>query len=144
MRATIDVGIDLGTTNSAVAVAEDGSVDVVKNNDNQHTTPSVVQLLDNGAVIVGRKAYEHYRAHGPGDAHAGAKRQMGKHDIRYPFAAAGVEFGPEDLAAEVLKSLRADAEMWVNEPVQAAVITVPAAFELAQCEATTRAAARAG
>jgi molecular chaperone DnaK len=144
VRPTIDFGIDLGTTNSVVAVAEDGRVDVIKNNDNQEITPSVVQLLASGSVIVGRKAYEHYRAHGEGNAYTGVKRQMGKQDQRYPFAAAGVEKGPEDLAAELLKSLRADAEAWAGEAVRAAVITVPAAFELAQCEATQRAAARAG
>ena len=140
----IDFGIDLGTTNSAVAVVENGQIDVIKNNDNQEITPSVVHILQSGAVVVGRKAYEHYRAHGEGNAYTGVKRQMGKHDQRYPFAEAAVEKGPEDLAAEVLKSLRADAEAWAGEPVRAAVITVPAAFELTQCEATKRAAARAG
>lgn len=144
MRVTVDFGIDLGTTNSAVAVAENGQVEVIKNNDNQEITPSVVQILQSGAVVVGRKAYEHYRTHGEGNAYEGVKRQMGKRDQRYPFVAAAVEKGPEDLAAEVLKSLRADAEAWAGEPVRAAVITVPAAFELAQCEATLRAAAQAG
>lgn len=144
MRATIDFGIDLGTTNSAVAVAENGQIDVIKNNDNQEITPSVVQILQSGAVVVGRKAYEHYRAHGEGNAYTGVKRQMGKKDQRYPFADAAVEKGPEDLAAEILKSLRADAEAWAGEPVRAAAITVPAAFELTQCEATQRAASRAG
>jgi molecular chaperone DnaK len=144
MRATIDFGIDLGTTNSAVAVMEGGQVDVIKNNDNQEITPSAVQLLQNGGVIVGRKAYEHHRNRGDADAAVGFKRQIGKRDQRYPFVAAGTEKGPEDLSAEVLKSLRADAEAWAGEPVRAAVITVPAAFDLAQCEATQRAAAQAG
>ena len=144
MRATIDVGIDLGTTNSTIAVAENGRVDVIKNNDNEEITPSVVRLLSSSAVIVGRKAYEHYRVHGEGDAYMGIKRQMGKQDQRYHFAAAGIELGPEDLATEILKSLRADAEAWTGEPMRSAVITVPAAFELAQCSATQRAAQRAG
>lgn len=144
MRTTIDFGIDLGTTNSVVAVSEVGQVEVIKNNNNQEITPSVVQLLANGAVIVGRKAYEHLRAHDDGNAYEGAKRQMGKRDQRYPFAAACVSKGPEDLAAEVLKSLRADAEAWAGQSVRAAVITVPAAFELAQAEATQRAALAAG
>lgn len=144
MRSTIDFGIDLGTTNSAVAIAEDGAVEVIKNNDNQEITPSAVQLLQNGGVVIGRKAYEHHRTRGDADAATKFKRQMGKRDQRYTFAAAGVEKGPEELAAELLKSLRADAEAWAGEPVRAAVITVPAAFELTQCEATQRAAAQAG
>ena len=118
MRTTIDFGIDLGTTNSVVAVSEAGQVEVIKNNDNQDITPSVVQVLASGAVIVGRKAYEHLRTHDDGNAYEGAKRQMGKRDQRYPFAAAGVSKGPEDLAAEVLKSLRADAEAWAGQPVR--------------------------
>jgi molecular chaperone DnaK len=144
VRATVDFGIDFGTTNSAVAVVESGQVEVIKNNDNQEITPSAVQLLANGGVVVGRKAYEQHRARGDADAATGFKRQMGKRDQRYPFAAAGVEKGPEELASEVLKSLRADAEAWSGETVRAAVITVPAAFDLAQCEATQRAASAAG
>lgn len=144
MRTTIDFGIDLGTTNSSVAVSEGAQVEIIKNNDNQEITPSVVQILASGAVIVGRKAYEHLRSHDDGNAYEGAKRQMGKREQRYPFADAGISKGPEDLAAEVLKSLRADAETWAGQPVRAAVITVPAAFELAQAEATQRAARAAG
>ena len=104
MRATVDVGIDLGTTNSVLAIAENGRVDVIKNNDNQEITLLVVQILRSGVVVVGRKAYEHFRIDGPGDAWEGVKRQMGKAHKRYPFAAAGVERSPEEVSAEILKS----------------------------------------
>lgn len=143
-RATVDFGIDLGTTNSAIAAANAGRIEILKNNDNQDITPSAVQITATGAIIVGRKAYEHHRSHSEGDVYLGVKRQLGKKHQRFPFAAAGVEKSPEELSSEILKSLKSDAESWIGEPIDAAVITVPAAFELAQCEATQRAAQLAG
>ncbi len=143
-RSTIDFGIDLGTTNSAIAAANAGRVEILKNNDNQDITPSAVQITASGAIIVGRKAYEHHRTHSEGDVYLGVKRQLGKKNQRYPFAAAGIEKSPEEISAEILKSLKADGEAWIGEKIDAAVITVPAAFELAQCEATQRAAGLAG
>lgn len=142
-RPTVDFGIDLGTTNSAIAVVSNGQAEVIKNNENQDITPSVVQISETGSVTVGRKAYEHLRVSAQRDAQGGFKRQMGKQQ-RYPFPAAGVQKTPEDLATELLKSLRADAETWAGEEVRAAAITVPTVFELAQCTATQRAAKGAG
>ena len=144
MRPTVDFGIDLGTTNSAVAVVSNGQVEVIKNNENSEITPSVIQISETGAVTVGRKPYEHLRIRADNNAHAGFKRQMGKQQQRYPFPAAGVQKTPEELATELLKSLRADAEAWAGEDVAAASITVPTAFELAQCAATQRAAKAGG
>lgn len=144
MRNTVEFGIDLGTTNSAVAVMSHGKVEVVRNNVGEEITPSAVRILSNGAVVVGRSAYQHLRLHGNRDAADQFKPDMGKVSKRYVFAEAGREASAEELSAEVLKSLRGDAEAWAGESVSAAVITVPAAFELAQSEATGRAAASAG
>ena len=126
-RPTVDFGIDLGTTNSVIAVVADGQVEVIKNNENQEITPSVVQILESGAVTVGRKPYEHLRIRADGNAVEAFKRQVGKQQ-RYPFPAAGVQKTPEDLATELLKSLRADAEAWAGEEVKATSITVPSSI----------------
>jgi molecular chaperone DnaK len=142
-RATIDFGIDLGTTNSAVAVFADGQVEVIKNNDNQELTPSAVLISAGGAESVGRRAYERLTVFEDQNARSGFKRQMGK-QTRYLFPAAAIERTAEELSASILKELRAAAEMWAGGPVTAAVITVPANFELAQTEATQRAARLAG
>ena len=140
---TIDVGIDLGTSNSVVAVAHDGKVDVVRNGVDDQITPSVVRYLKNGAVQVGRKSYEHHRLVGDGSTFARFKRGMGR-QTDLGVSGSGHSVTPETLSAEVLKSLRSDAERFLGHPVDAAVVTVPAMFELVQCEATQRAAALAG
>ena len=140
---TIDVGIDLGTSNSTVAVAHDGKVDVVRNAVDDQVTPSVVRYLKNGAVQVGRKSYEHHRLVGDGSTFARFKRGMGRQSD-LGVTGSGHPVTPETLSAEVLKSLRSDAERFLGRPVDAAVVTVPAMFELVQCEATQRAAALAG
>ena len=140
---TIDVGIDLGTSNSTVAVAHDGKVDVVRNAVDDQITPSVVRYLKNGAVQVGRKPYEHHRLVGDGSTFARFKRGMGR-QTDLGVSGSGHSVTPETLSAEVLKSLRSDAERFLGHPVDAAVVTVPAMFELVQCEATQRAAALAG
>ncbi len=141
-RTTIDFGIDLGTTNSEIAVLDGTKATIIKNNDNMDNTPSAVLIDKNNALRVGRVAKQRIELE-PEDAFAEFKLQMGT-QAEYRFARSGRVMHPEDLSAEVLKSLRADVQQRMGEDVQAAVITVPAAFELAQCDATRRAAQLAG
>ncbi len=142
-RTTIDFGIDLGTTNSAIAVLKDVRAEIIKNNDDQDVTPSAVSYGKTGQLFVGTRA-KNSIIDKPEDAYAEFKRRMGTNNI-YKFKASGLVKKPEELSAEVLKSLRADvARSALAEDIQAAVITVPAAFELHQCDATRRAAELAG
>lgn len=142
-RSTIDFGIDLGTTNSAVAVARDVTADVVKNNEGDDTTPSAVLLDERGRLYVGRAAREQMEAR-PEDTAGEFKLLMGTAGAARDFAAARRSLTPEELSAEVLKSLRADVREHLDEDIRAAVITVPAAFDLNSCDATRRAARLAG
>lgn len=141
-RATVDFGIDLGTTNSSIAIVRGIETEVFKNNDRQECTPSAVYIDNKGRLRVGDLAKEQvaYRVE---DAYSEFKLQMGTQHI-YHFASSGRQMTPEELSAEVLKSLRADVKYDAGEEVIAAVISVPAAFELPQCEATKRAAQLAG
>ncbi|SDK01057.1 molecular chaperone DnaK [Lentzea albidocapillata subsp. violacea] len=143
MRDTIDFGIDLGTTNSAIAVVRDGSASVIKNNENWDYTPSAVWIPKQGVTYVGRRARDRLAAD-MANAHAEFKQEMGLDGAARFFREAGVPMTPQQLSAEVLKSLRADAAHVLGEPPQAAVITVPAAFRLHQNNATGEAAALAG
>src|ERR1700761_3111350 len=142
MSDTIDIGIDLGTTNSSIACGRDGAVRVFQNLELSGVTPSVVYLGKTGRIVVGRKAYDAWPAD-PENTQAEFKRWMG-FDDKLKFPASGRSLAAEELSAEVLKALRADAVRHLNEPVDAAVITVPAAFSSLQCEATGRAAKLAG
>ena len=141
-RVTIDFGIDLGTTNSTIAVLRGTEVEVFKNNEGFEYTPSVVYIDKQGRLWVGRQAKEHLDSD-PHNAFAEFKLQMGTTQT-YRFVRSGREMKPEDLSAEVLKSLKGDVQQLSGEQVQAAVITVPAAFELPQCKATEKAANMAG
>jgi molecular chaperone DnaK len=141
-RTTIDFGIDLGTTNSAIARLEETRAVVIKNNDNSDITPSAVYVDKNNVLSVGRIAKQRIEQE-PDDAYAEFKLQMGTNN-EYRFSRSGRTMKPEDLSAEVLKSLRGDVQQRLNEDLQAAVITVPAAFDLPQCDATKRAAQLAG
>jgi molecular chaperone DnaK len=141
-RQTIDFGIDLGTTNSAIAVMEGVEPQIIKNNQGQDITPSAVGFTKSGALLLGEAAKRRQLA-SPQDAYTEFKRKMGSDEI-YSFAATGRSLRPEDLSAEVLKSLKGDVEQARGEVVDSAVITVPAAFELHQCDATRRAAELAG
>ncbi|WP_181789643.1 Hsp70 family protein [Streptomyces phytophilus] len=143
MSETIDYGIDLGTTNSAIAVAEDGGVRILKNNDGWDTTPSAVWIPRKDLVHVGRRARERAESD-PADAHAEFKLEMGVAGAARRFERAGLSLTPEQLSAEVLKSLRQDAAHDSGHQPEAAVITVPAAFALNQNNATSEAAALAG
>src|SRR5215210_6953417 len=94
---TVDVGIDLGTSNSAVAVAVEGEVEVVRNNENSEITPSVVRFLPNRSVQIGRKAYEHHVLDEDGNSFSRFKRRMGMQESEF-VPAAGKRFMPEELA----------------------------------------------
>ncbi|GAA3867394.1 Hsp70 family protein [Streptomyces sedi] len=143
MRETIDFGIDLGTTNSAIAVAEEDGVRVIKNNDGWDYTPSAVWSPKPGVVHVGRRAKERTESD-VDDAYAEFKQEMGTAGAHRAFRRAGVTMSPEQLSAEVLKSLRQDVAHEFGEQPAAAVITVPASFALNQNNATSEAAALAG
>ncbi|TFI20873.1 Hsp70 family protein [Streptomyces sp. 4R-3d] len=143
MRDTVDFGIDLGTTNSAIAVVESGGVSVIKNNDGWDITPSAVWMPKEGRVHVGRAARD-WVEKDPANATAEFKLEMGLADSRKVFETAGTSLTPPQLSAEVLKSLRADATHHCGAAPESAVITVPAAFALNQNKATIEAAKLAG
>ncbi|WP_329793480.1 Hsp70 family protein [Lentzea sp. DG1S-22] len=143
MRDTIDFGIDLGTTNSAMAVVRDGTVSVVKNNEGWDYTPSAVWIPKPGVTHVGRSARDRIPSD-PANVHIEFKQEMGLAGAARQFPKAGLSLTPQQLSAEVLKSLRADAAHVFGEAPPAAVITVPAAFRLHENNATGEAAALAG
>ena len=141
-RTTIDFGIDLGTTNSAVAVLKGVGTEIIKNNADTDITPSAVSIDKKGAVLVGQRARNKIEGDS-GDAYIEFKRRMGTDHV-YHFKSSGQNRKPEELSTEVLKSLRADVQQRLGEIVEACVVTVPAAFELHQCDATRKAAQAAG
>ncbi|KAB8157447.1 Hsp70 family protein [Streptomyces sp. 3MP-14] len=143
MRETIDFGIDLGTTNSAIAVADDDGVRIIKNNDGWDCTPSAVWSPRPGVIHVGRRARERTESD-VDDAYAEFKQEMGVAGAHRRFRRAGITMSPEELSAEVLKSLRQDVAHECGYQPEAAVITVPASFALNQNNATSEAAALAG
>jgi len=142
MSDTIDFGIDLGTTNSSIALCRDGDVKVFQTTDLMNVVPSVVYVSKSGRMLVGKRAYDAWVAD-PDNTQAEFKRWMGFSD-RLNFPASGKSLSAEELSAEVLKLLRGDAERQSGEKINSAVITVPAAFGGLQCEATGRAARLAG
>lgn len=142
-RSTIDFGIDLGTTNSAISRLRGVEAEIIKNNDGMETTPSAVWIDRRNRLYVGKAAKER----GELDAENTCtefKLMMGTAGRPKTFAATGRSMEPEELSAEVLKSLRRDVEQRLGEDLREAVITVPAAFELSACDATRRAAELAG
>ena len=142
MRTTIDFGIDLGVTRARIAVLKGTETYVFKNNEGQEYTPCAVWVDKQGRIFVGRLAKERLENDSE-NAYSEFKLQMGTSQI-YRFAASGRQMRPEELSAEVIKSLRGDVQQRTGEEVMAAAISVPAAFELSQCEATNRAARLAG
>jgi molecular chaperone DnaK len=141
MRATIDYGIDLGTTNSAIARQEGLSTELLSGSDGL-LAPSVVHIDAGGVVQVGRLAMER-RASDPANTAAEFKRLMGTSNL-ISFPASGRQMSPVELSAEILKYLLARARGGAGDAVEAAVITVPAMFQLPQCEATRQAAELSG
>ena len=133
------IGIDLGTTNSCVAVLEGGEPKVITNAEGDRTTPSVV-AFKNGEEIVGITA-KHQEVTNPNNTIASIKRKMGtseKVDID------GKKYTPEEISAKILMKLKKDAESYLGETVTKAVITVPAYFNDAERQATKNAGKIAG
>lgn len=143
-RTTIDFGIDLGTTNSSVAVLKGTESEIILNNKGASFTPSAVWIDKKGQIHVGDQAKQRVESD-PDNAKAEFKLRMGQGErCKESFVRSGREMLPEELSAEVLKSLKADVRQNKGEDIHAAVITVPAAFEVDQCDATRKAAELAG
>jgi molecular chaperone HscC len=134
------VGIDLGTTNSAVGVWRDGKVELIPNSLGVNLTPSAVGLDDDGSLLVGMAARERQSTH-PKLTATTFKRYMG---TARTARLGDRDYRPEDLSALVLARLKADAEAYLGSSVTEAVITVPAYFNDKQRKATRRAGELAG
>ena len=134
------IGIDLGTTNSCVAVMEGGQPVVIVNSDGARTTPSVVGFAKNGERLVGETA-KRQAITNPDNTISSIKRHMGDH---YKVDIEGKGYSPQEISAMVLQKLKADAESYLGETVSEAVITVPAYFNDAQRQATKDAGRIAG
>ena len=157
------IGIDLGTTNSAMAVMQSGKPEIIANSEGNRTTPSVVAINKNGERLVGQVA-NRQRVTNPTNTIFGVKRLIGRkfddkevqRDIELmPYKIvkagqgvkvemAGKEYSPEEVSAMILSKLKADAEAFLGEPVTEAVITVPAYFDDSQRQATKDAGKIAG
>ncbi|MGL4307479.1 molecular chaperone DnaK [Cetobacterium sp. SF1] len=134
------IGIDLGTTNSCVAVMEGGSTTVIPNAEGARTTPSVVNIKDNGEIIVGEIA-KRQAITNPNSTILSIKTHMGSD---YKVNVYGKDYTPQEISAMILKKLKTDAEAYLGEEVKEAVITVPAYFNDAQRQATKDAGTIAG
>ncbi|GAV40055.1 molecular chaperone DnaK [Streptomyces acidiscabies] len=139
------VGIDLGTTNSVVAVLEGGEPTVVTNAEGARTTPSVVAFAKNGEVLVGEVAKRQAVTNVDRTARS-VKRHMGDGSWRFPEQGEidGARLRAQELSARVLQKLKRDAEAYLGEDVTDAVITVPAYFDDSQRQATKEAGEIAG
>ena len=135
------VGIDLGTTNSVVAVLEGGEPGVIANAEGARTTPSVVAFSKNGEILVGEVA-KRQAITNPDRTVRSIKRQMGRHD--WSIDIDGKKWLPQEISAQILAKLKRDAEGYLGDSVTQAVITVPAYFDDAQRQATKEAGEIAG
>ena len=134
------VGIDLGTTNSAIAVMEGGEPKIIDNREGDRITPSVVAFTDKGERIVGKPA-KNQAVSNPDRTITSIKREMGR-DWKQNID--GKDYSAQEISAAVLAKLKADAEAKLGEPIERAVITVPAYFTDAQRQATKDAGRIAG
>jgi molecular chaperone DnaK len=157
------IGIDLGTTNSAMAVMQSGKPEIIANSEGNRTTPSVVAINKNGERLVGQVA-NRQRVTNPTNTIYGVKRLIGRKfsdsevqkdlDLMpYKIVKSGTgvkvtmadkDYSPEEVSAMILSKLKADAEAFLGEPVTEAVITVPAYFDDSQRQATKDAGKIAG
>ena len=134
------IGIDLGTTFSAVAVMEGGKATIIPNAEGNRTTPSVVSINEDGERLVGQVAKNMAITH-PEQTVRSIKRHMGEdHKTKIH----GKDYSPQEISAMILQKLKTDAEAYLGEKVEKAVITVPAYFEDAQRQATKDAGKVAG
>ena len=134
------IGIDLGTTNSCVAVMEGGEPVVIPNAEGDRTTPSVVSFQKDGSRIVGKIAKNQIVAN-PERTVYSIKRHMGEN---YHVDIDGKQYSPQEISAMILSKLKADAEAYIGSPVKDAVITCPAHFNDSQRQATKDAGRIAG
>ena len=134
------IGIDLGTTNSCVAVMEGGEAVVIPNPEGDRTTPSVVAFKDGGERLVGKVA-KRQAVTNPERTISSIKRQMG---TDHRVTVEGKSYTPQEISAMILQKMKNDAEAYLGEPVSEAVITVPAYFTDAQRQATKDAGRIAG
>ncbi|MEG3149856.1 molecular chaperone HscC [Sphingomonas sp. ZT3P38] len=134
------VGIDLGTTNSAIGIWRDGGAELIPNALGDLLTPSAVSVGDDDEIIVGLAARDRQSTH-PKLTATAFKRWMG---TKQTITLGKRSFAAEDLSALVLSSLKADAEAFLGEPVTSAIVTVPAYFNDRQRKATRRAGELAG
>ena len=135
------VGIDLGTTNSLISfINKNGYPEVIPNSMGFRTTPSIVSFTPEGDIFVGREALEN-ETYYPDSTFRSIKRHMG---TNYRISAFDKEYSPEQISAEILKKLKQDAETFIGEKIEGAVITVPAYFNNDQRQSTKIAGELAG
>jgi molecular chaperone DnaK len=135
------LGIDLGTTNSAMAVMEGGDPEIIVNSEGDRTTPSVVAFSEDGERLVGKPA-KNQAIQNPDRTIASIKRHMGEEDHSVDID--DEEYTPEQISAMILQKLKRDAEEYLGDDVEKAVITVPAYFNDKQRQATKDAGEIAG
>ncbi|MES3518310.1 MAG: molecular chaperone DnaK [Natronomonas sp.] len=135
------LGIDLGTTNSAFAVMEGGDPEIIVNGEGERTTPSVVGFTEDGERLVGKPA-KNQAIQNPDRTIQSIKRHMGEED--YTVEIDGEEYTPEQISAMILQKIKRDAEEYLGDDVEKAVITVPAYFNDRQRQATKDAGEIAG
>lgn len=119
------IGIDLGTTNSLAVVYKGGKTIKIKNSLDSYITPSAVSIDDDGQILVGEAASDRLISH-PDISTSEFKRNMGS---RYTVELGGVKYTPEELSSLILKKIKADSEAFLGEPVEEAIISVPAYFD---------------
>lgn len=138
------IGIDLGTTNSCVAILEGGSPEVITNAEGERVTPSVVAFTEDGERLVGRLA-KRQAITNPRNTIASIKRKMGTdHRVKVTVNGKTEEYTPEQISAMILQKLKRDAEAHLGGKIKKAVITVPAYFNDSQRQATKDAGSIAG
>ncbi len=131
------IGIDLGTTNSLAVCWKNGKAELIKNSMDEIYTPSAVSIDENGEILIGKIARERLISH-PDLSASEFKRDMG---MRNSHNLGGRSFTPEELSSLVLRKIKEDAEAFLGEPVEEAVISVPAYFD-DNCRNATKTAAR--
>ena len=134
------IGIDLGTTNSCMAYMENGKAVIIPNAEGNKTTPSIVAFTNDGKRLVGENA-KRQAVTNPQNTIVSIKREMG---TDYRKRINGKNYSPQEISAMILQKLKIDAEAYLHEPINDAVITVPAYFNDAQRQATTDAGRIAG